>query len=103
MTAVELTAFLAVDLVAYLLGSIPTGFLVAKSRGVDIHTVGSGNIGTTDVFRYLGKPAGDFVLVADGLKGWIAVVLVTRLLVGLLYPSAAAQDREWLAICAGGC
>src|SRR5437588_4601128 len=44
--------------VAYLLGSIPTGFLVAKARGKDIRTVGSGNIGATNVFRALGTPAG---------------------------------------------
>src|SRR6267143_568843 len=88
---------------AYLLGSIPTGFLVAKARGVDIRKVGSGNIGATNVFRYLGKPAGIFVLLADGLKGWVAVVLVSRLLAGWLYPTADVQDREWLAVCAGLC
>lgn len=57
---------------AYLLGSIPTGYLVAKVKGVDIRSVGSGNIGATNVFRVLGKPAGIFVLVADGLKGFAA-------------------------------
>ena len=96
-------AYIAVGLAGYLLGSIPTGFLVAKARGVDIRKVGSGNIGATNVFRYLGKPAGIFVLLADGLKGWVAVVLVTRLLAGWLYPSADSQDREWLAVCAGLC
>ncbi len=96
-------AYIAVGLAGYLLGSIPTGFLVAKARGVDIRTVGSGNIGATNVFRYLGKPAGIFVLLADGLKGWVAVVLVTRLLAIWLYPSADSQDREWLAVCAGLC
>ena len=57
---------------AYLLGSIPTGYLVALARGVDIRTVGSGNIGATNAFRVLGRPAGIFVLVADGLKGYAA-------------------------------
>jgi glycerol-3-phosphate acyltransferase PlsY len=65
--------FILAALVAYLLGSIPTGFLVAKARGVDIRTVGSGNIGATNVFRALGKPAGVFVLLADALKGAVAV------------------------------
>jgi len=100
---VPIFAYIAVGLAGYLLGSIPTGFLVAKARGVDIRTVGSGNIGATNVFRYLGKPAGIFVLLADGLKGWVAVVLVTRLLAIWLYPSADSQDREWLAVCAGLC
>src|SRR6266436_9358912 len=90
--------YILTALAAYLLGSIPTGFLVAKAKGVDIRTVGSGNIGATNVFRYLGKPAGIFVLLADGLKGWVAVVLVTRLLASWLYPSADSQDREWLAV-----
>jgi len=58
-----------VALAAYLLGSIPTGYLVARAKGVDIRTVGSGNIGATNVFRILGKPAGIFVLVMDALKG----------------------------------
>ena len=65
-------------LAAYLLGSIPTGFLVGKARGIDIRTVGSGNIGATNALRILGKPAGIAVLLADVLKGWLAVVLVTR-------------------------
>jgi glycerol-3-phosphate acyltransferase PlsY len=60
---------------AYLLGSIPTGFLVAKARGVDIRTVGSGNIGATNAFRVLGKGFGIFVLLMDALKGWVAVII----------------------------
>src|SRR5437899_11688011 len=84
-------------LAAYLLGSIPTGFLVAKARGVDIRTVGSGNIGATNVFRFLGKPAGIFVLLADSLKGWLAVVVVAKLASSLVFPSAEPQRQEWLA------
>jgi len=94
-------AYIAVAVVSYLLGSIPTGFLVAKGRGIDIRTVGSGNIGATNVFRYLGKPAGVFVLLMDALKGWAAVVGLARLVALLLYPSADAQTREWLGVVAG--
>jgi glycerol-3-phosphate acyltransferase PlsY len=65
---------------AYLLGSIPTGYLVAKAKGVDIRSVGSGNIGATNVFRILGKPAGIFVLVADGLKGYAACAWMVDLI-----------------------
>lgn len=86
---------------AYLLGSIPTGFLVAKARGVDIRTVGSGNIGATNVFRYLGKPAGIFVLLADALKGWLAVAVVAKLMSGWFYPGASQQAQEWFQIIAG--
>ena len=65
-------AYILTALAAYLLGSIPTGFLVAKAKGVDIRTVGSGNIGATNAMRVLGKPAGIFVLLIDALKGYAA-------------------------------
>lgn len=57
---------------AYLIGSIPFGFLVAKARGIDIRSVGSGNIGATNAMRVLGRPAGIFVLLMDALKGFTA-------------------------------
>lgn len=62
---------------AYFLGSIPFGYLVARSKGVDIRSVGSGNIGATNVFRILGKPAGIAVLTLDGLKGFAAAAWLT--------------------------
>ena len=65
---------------AYLLGAIPFGLLVAKSRGVDIRTQGSGNIGATNVFRVLGKGWGIFTFVLDALKGFIPSFLFPRLL-----------------------
>ncbi len=64
--------FFAVALAGYLLGSLPTGYLVARSRGVDIRAVGSGNIGATNAFRVLGKAAGSLVLGVDALKGALA-------------------------------
>jgi glycerol-3-phosphate acyltransferase PlsY len=73
-------------IVAYLLGSIPTGFLVAKARGIDIRTVGSGNIGATNVFRYLGKPAGIFVLLVDALKGWLAAYYLVIFMLHAFFP-----------------
>jgi len=78
---VDFTAYVVVALVAYLLGSIPTGFLVAKAKGVDIRQHGSGNIGATNVFRILGKPAGIFVLAADAAKGFLAVHLCWSVIV----------------------
>jgi glycerol-3-phosphate acyltransferase PlsY len=56
-------------LAGFLAGSIPFGFIVARARGVDIRTVGSGNIGMTNVWRALGWKAGATVLVLDLLKG----------------------------------
>jgi glycerol-3-phosphate acyltransferase PlsY len=60
---------------SYLLGSIPTGLLVARARGVDIRAVGSGNIGATNVSRTLGKKLGALVLFLDALKGLIPVLV----------------------------
>jgi glycerol-3-phosphate acyltransferase PlsY len=54
---------------AYLLGSLPFGVWVARARGVDIRTVGSGNPGATNVARALGKGAGAAVLLLDVAKG----------------------------------
>ena len=72
--------YIVVAMVAYLLGSIPTGFLVAKARGIDIRSVGSGNIGATNVVRVLGRPAGIFVLLVDALKGALSVLIAVRFL-----------------------
>lgn len=69
-------AYLFTALAAYLCGSIPTGFLVARARGVDIRAHGSGNIGATNVFRILGKGPGVFVLLVDALKGALPVLFL---------------------------
>jgi len=65
------TSYLLTALAAYFVGSIPTGYLIARARGVDIRAAGSGNIGATNVFRILGKTAGVAVLVIDALKGFL--------------------------------
>jgi glycerol-3-phosphate acyltransferase PlsY len=63
---------------AFLLGSIPTGYLVARAKGIDIRRHGSGNIGATNVLRTLGKPLGILVFFLDALKGFAAVWMVMR-------------------------
>jgi len=98
---VPIVGYNLIVLAAYMLGSVPTGFLVAKARGIDIRTVGSGNIGATNVFRILGKPAGIFVLLADAAKGWLAVFVIAKLMAAWFYPAAGSTAREWFAICAG--
>jgi glycerol-3-phosphate acyltransferase PlsY len=63
-------------LVAYLIGSIPSAVWVSKRfYGIDIREHGSGNAGATNTFRVLGKNAGVIVMIADMLKGFIAVKL----------------------------
>lgn len=73
-------SYILTALAAYLLGSVPTGFLAARAKGIDIRAVGSGNIGATNAMRVLGKPAGIFVLLMDVLKGFVAVVLLSYLI-----------------------
>jgi glycerol-3-phosphate acyltransferase PlsY len=74
---VPVLAYIVVAVAAYLLGSIPTGYLVARAKGIDIQKVGSGNIGATNAMRVLGKPAGIFVLLVDCAKGFAACYLGT--------------------------
>jgi glycerol-3-phosphate acyltransferase PlsY len=79
-------SYILTALAAYLLGSIPTGFLVAKAKGIDIRAVGSGNIGATNAMRALGKPAGIFVLLLDALKGFAACHFIPPLIFNWLAP-----------------
>jgi glycerol-3-phosphate acyltransferase PlsY len=61
---------------AYLLGSIPFGYLVVKAvKGIDVRTQGSGNIGMTNVWRVAGAPWGILTLALDAAKGVLAVWL----------------------------
>jgi glycerol-3-phosphate acyltransferase PlsY len=71
--------FILIALGAFLLGSIPTGYLVARAKGIDIRQHGSGNIGATNVFRTLGKPLGVLVFFLDALKGFAAVAVASAL------------------------
>mgnify|MGYP004615828299 FL=1 len=65
-----------VAIVAYLIGSIPTGYLIVKAKtGQDIRTVGSGSTGATNVKRVLGKKYFFIVMLLDALKGALPVVL----------------------------
>jgi len=69
---VSLVAVLA----AYLVGAVPIGWLVARRFGVaDIRQHGSGNIGATNVLRTLGRGPAVLTLLADVLKGYVAVML----------------------------
>ena len=58
---------------AYLIGSFPFGFWIAKLKGIDIRDHGSGNIGATNVFRNLGARYGVLVLILDIAKVWSSI------------------------------
>lgn len=70
------------------MGSIPFGFLIGKMKGIDVRKYGSGNIGTSNVARTLGKKAAILTLLGDGLKGLIVVLLARIVLQG---------DLRWIA------
>ena len=78
-------------LAAYLIGGIPFGFLIGKARGVDVRTVGSKNIGATNVFRTVGKKWGFLALFLDMLKGF-GPTYACRLL---------SPSPEWLPLAVG--
>ena len=85
-------AFLAV-LLAYLLGAVPFGFVMAKSiLGIDLRQVGSGNIGATNAMRALGKPLGLIAFFLDFAKGWVPVAFIAPALTadGAVDPSVLA-------------
>ena len=82
---------------AYLLGSLPTGYLVAKRlKGIDIREHGSGSTGATNVLRVLGKGPGLTVFLTDVAKGAIAIALVPVIF------NLAANVLP-LGLCEGGC
>ena len=60
---------------AYLLGSVPTGFLLGRFSGVDVRRAGSGNVGATNVARVVGKKQGLLTLLGDAAKGFVPVYL----------------------------
>ncbi len=97
MTAV--TAIL-LTILAYLIGSIPFGLLIAKTQGKDIRTMGSGNIGATNVLRCLGKPLGITCFVLDVLKGYFPAAFFPILGLidpnfGILFGSAAILGHNF--------
>ncbi|HET9710472.1 MAG TPA: glycerol-3-phosphate 1-O-acyltransferase PlsY [Pyrinomonadaceae bacterium] len=85
---------LLVVIIAYLIGSIPFGYLIVRHKvGDDIRESGSGGTGATNVSRRAGKAAGVFTLVLDALKGSVAV-LVARVLVG------GGPSADWIVAAA---
>lgn len=68
--------WVALLLAAYLLGSVPYGYIVGRIRGLDVRQHGSGNIGASNVMRLLGVPAGILVLLLDASKGYLGVAMM---------------------------
>jgi len=80
-------SLIALAVFAYLLGGIPTGYLVAKRvKGIDIRQFGSGNPGAANVYRVVGRGAGWVTLTVDALKGFLPVILARQ-----FYPTEYAS------------
>jgi len=95
----DISAYILVVVISYLLGATPSGYLAGMACGIDVRTAGSGNIGATNVVRVLGKRVGAIVLAADALKGFISARWVP-LLALWLFPSPGTS-RENLALAGG--
>ena len=84
MVAIPFWAYILIfAIVAYLIGSIPTGYLIVKAKtGQDIRTIGSGSTGATNVKRVLGKKWFFTVMILDAIKGMVPVLLAKYLTFG---------------------
>lgn len=95
----------AIIVIAYLLGSIPFGYLIVRAtQGADVRETGSGGTGATNVSRRAGTAAGVLTLVLDALKG-AAAVAIAKVILGLpLYGESAGSSPEnaywWVAAAA---
>ena len=104
----EIFSYIIIAVVAYLLGNISTSYIVAKRiAGVDIRTQGSGNAGSTNVLRTLGKRAGAMTFLGDVLKGVMAVLIsesaarlvgIDTLLAGYLAVICVVAGHNWPAV-----
>ena len=84
-----------VVVVAYLIGSIPFGYLIVRQKvGADIRESGSGGTGATNVSRRAGKGAGIFTLLLDALKGVLAII-VAQIIIG-----ESGSSIDWLTAAA---
>jgi len=98
MTEHPLAIFLLLPLAAYVVGSTPCGVLIARSRRIDLRSVGSGNVGATNVARAMGRKWGYFCFLLDVTKG-----LAPTLLMGFLLRLSARmptlmEQAAWLAV-----
>ena len=92
----EMTSWAALAVASYLVGAIPFGLLIGFSRGVDIRTVGSKNIGATNVLRSVGKPWGIATFFLDALKGFLPA-LVFPIIGNRLGANFLPSDSLWQA------
>lgn len=88
--------FIVLIIVAYLLGSIPFGLIIAKIHGKDLRSIGSGNIGSTNVSRALGRKWAYVCFALDVLKGFLPMQVAM-----LLVHKPPTVGEFWLWLCVG--
>jgi len=98
-TPLTLSQYAGWGAASYLLGAIPFGLLLSRLKGMDIRTVGSGNIGATNVFRAVSKPLGILTFILDMLKGWVPAWLFP-LLAQRMASHATGPSPDLAALCA---
>lgn len=82
-------------LLAYLIGAMPFSYLIANARGVDVRSVGSGNVGATNVARSAGRSMGALALLLDVAKGVAAVAIGWALGTPLWLAGLAVIGHNW--------
>ena len=92
----QVYTYLLAAAIGYLLGSCPNGFLISRTRGIDIRKHGSGNIGATNVLRVLGKRWGYLVFALDALKG-LAAVRIAFALAAAISPGGPYHEMVGIA------
>ncbi len=91
------TIAIGIFILAYFLGSFPTGYLAGKLlKGIDIREHGSGSTGATNVLRTLGKVPGSIVLLIDAIKGALAVAIVNAIFAFNLVPLLPIEWQAYL-------
>src|ERR1051325_2780611 len=94
MTADEIVVYVVGPVAGYLVGSVPFALLIGKMKGVDIRTVGSKNIGATNLGRTLGMKYFWYAFLLDAAKGFLPVLVMT-LLVNHWRVNHDARPPEW--------
>jgi acyl phosphate:glycerol-3-phosphate acyltransferase len=93
----NITIATGIFILAYFLGSFPTGYLAGKLlQGIDIREHGSGSTGATNVLRTLGKVPGSIVLLIDAIKGALAVTIANLIFTLNLLPTLPSEWQAYL-------
>ncbi|MEC9331542.1 MAG: glycerol-3-phosphate 1-O-acyltransferase PlsY [Verrucomicrobiota bacterium] len=96
----EVLVWLLAGFIGYLFGSLPTGYIAGRFKGLDLRKVGSGNIGATNAVRNLGVVIGIVVLLVDVIKGLIPCIVFPKLIMKL-FPDGYVPHLEYLSLILG--